>query len=512
MTTHRLNPILRSGMPLLLLALILTSCTPTAPHDRRGAPTTQVAQNTAAPEPVQLLWHSEEALASDVVLTDEVAVAYVHEQQQLQLIARDLRTGELRWQKPARLGADPSGVSLKLQTVKHHDEVTLAFLEAVGELGTRVSVINPNTGDIMHQWGEDYWGMRPTVCAETWCVEGVVNPTAGSHQWQDHQLNWDTGHWPEYNPTELDVPRADDSRYLGLGLSSTTGRDRNQELLVFAKDGEFVWEHPFEEIFGPRFSSDSGWKWERFADPQRTLIGLGSRSYASSSESTYVLDWSTDFMTVALDEADGRVLWRKPGARADCSGALPEWVTDQRRTIILCQFESGLESVLAESEGKREINITGLAWHVSAVDTRTGKEHWSHPMPPLQRAQELLRGQRFLLTDHRYAYLPLEQGWRAVELSTGNILDPAEVYPDTVLCSVGRQAVKIAEPYKEDGSYVHVPPAVEPCTLNDLEPTTQLPDHAEFLRTGYGENEYLGLSGPNGMLLYRMPPSNGVGE
>lgn len=496
----------------LASAIVLSGCLSTTETQQQQADEEQHAAEQRAQTPATLLWQSEEELASDVLMLEDVVLSYTHDSGKLQLTARDLETGQLLWEKDARPGADPSGMSLALRTVTHNEIPTVAILEPIDAAHTRVAVINAQTGQTITSWADDYWGYRPAACDDTWCLEGINNPSYQDHTWRERQLNWDTGKWNLVDPATLQTPKLPDSRYLGEGLSSTSDRGPGEEQLVFAKDGQIKWQHPYEQIFDSRYSSDSGWQWKLLHDPSRTLIGSGSRAYAIASDSTYLLDWSKDFMTVGLSETTGEVLWRHPGSQADCSGALARWVFDERRTMILCQIDNALGTVSAESGGTREQNITGLAWRVTAIDTFTGREHWSHQMPELERYRELMEEERTIVSDNEHAYLPMSQGWSAVEISSGEIKEPAQVYDQIVLCAQARDSIKFEDPHHDEGQYVRIPVATEPCALDGLAPEQSPPTYGEFLRAGYENKDIVALSGPNGMLVYRMPKSPASAE
>ncbi|MCW4464589.1 hypothetical protein OK351_03585 [Glutamicibacter sp. MNS18] len=489
-------------------ALSLAACVSAADTERVEAEEHRIAAEQLGSTPATLLWQSTEELSSDALIVDELVLAYVHDRGTLRLLARELETGEERWQREARTGADPTGVRLQLETVTHNDAPTLAFLEPVGSEGTGVVVINALTGHAITSWGEDYWGSRPSSCDGSWCLDGINNPSFEEHTWRDLQLDWDTGRWDRLDPSELGTPRPEGSRIVGPGLSSTGERGPGEELLVFAKDGSIQWQHPYEEVFDSRYSTDSGWQWQGTADPERTLIGAGSRSHAVRSESTYLLDWSKDFMTVGLGEDTGDVLWRLPGGHPECGGAISDWVLDGRRSMVLCQFDSALGTVAEASGGTREQNITGLAWRAMAIDTWTGKELWSHPMPPLERFRELMAGQRRIVSDNDHAYLPMQDGWRAIEIASGTLKQPAEVYEPTVLCSVEREVFEFDDPHDEQGRHITLPAAIQPCDRETMEPVDSVPVYREFLRAGYGDQPHVALAGTEGLLVYRMPAPN----
>ena len=500
-----------SGRVALVLslgsAMMLAGCVPggeTTPEDDGAA---SLAQQQLEESAATLLWQSEDEQASRVQVVEDLVLAYVREEEQLRVIARDLETGKQLWQRDARPGANPSGISFKLDSVRHQDRPTFAFLEPVRNNGTRIVVVDARTGETLISWGSDFWGHRPEACGGTWCVEGIDKPTRENHDWQELQLDWDSARWEKYDPADLPTPKPEDARYVGPGLSSTAQRGPGKEQLVFASDGAIQWERPYEEIFDTRYSSDSGWEWHEVKDPAHTLIGGGSRSYDIATEDTYVLDWAKDYMTVAVEAQTGKVLWKLAGAQANCGGALSEWVFDARRTVVLCKVERGLGSVSAASGGSREQNLTGLQWRAIAVDTWTGRELWSHALPDIKRTQQLLESETRIMPDTQHVVLPLEQGWQAMEIASGTVHQTSEVYDATVLCSLQREYVKLEDPHDEQGQYVRVPDAVQPCDRDSMEPSESAPSYGEFLRAGFDESKLVALSGHAGMLVYRMPES-----
>ncbi|WP_343832847.1 hypothetical protein [Glutamicibacter creatinolyticus] len=181
---------------------------------------------------------------------------------------------------------------------------------------------------------------------------------------------------------QLPVPLPDeDSRLLGHGLSATGQRGPNKEQLAYARDGKILWKQPYEKAFATEYSSDSGWTWTLASEPSDTLVGSGSRAHNQASSGTYLLDLASDYMSIGVDAASGTVLWRQPGAEAYCQGIFTDWVTDARRTVVLCAIDSGMSSILESDSDTRQSVLTGLKWRVTALDARTGAEQWSHGLP-----------------------------------------------------------------------------------------------------------------------------------
>ncbi|TLK49754.1 PQQ-binding-like beta-propeller repeat protein [Glutamicibacter sp. V16R2B1] len=466
------------------------------------------AQAERLAKPATKLWDSQDALLSQSLVVGQRVLAYTHEKNKLYLTARELHSGKLAWQRRAYPGNDPSGVPVGLDSVSIDGQDTVAVQIPDGQQGARLVVLNTDTGrQLAPGWGEHYWGSRPQPCATSWCTEGT-NDSVNRRGARQYRFDASGGSWAAVPPAQLPVPLPDeDSRLLGHGLSATGQRGPNKEQLAYARNGKILWKQPYEKAFATEYSSDSGWTWTLASEPSDTLIGSGSRAHNRASSGTYLLDLASDYMSIAVDAASGTVLWRQPGAEAYCQGIFTDWVTDARRTVVLCTIDSGMSSILESDSDTRQGVLTGLKWRVTALDACTGAEQWSHGLPELKRTRELIKPRARILSDTEHAILPLPQGWRAIEIATGNVRELGQVLGQSVLCTTARETLELPIPGDREPRYLNGEDAIHPCDRDTLKPGTVPPRYAEFVRTGHHQQQVVVLAGTQGMTAYRMPPA-----
>ena len=277
-------------------------------------------------------------------------------------------------------------------------------------------------------------------------------------------------------------------------------------MLSYARDGKILWSVPYEQVFDSYYSTDNGWEWTTFEEPQQIFVGHGSRmDYQYHPEGDdYVQDWNKDAMMVGIDPATGKRRWAVPGADQDCSGIVETRQAQTRSTFVTCRFHQALVTV-HPSTGKRGA-LTGLEWDVAGIDAATGKERWAYDMPGYEKAVELAEANNRILGDQKYVIVPLASGFAAVDSSTGEKLELSHVLGDTVLCTSDRDSVEVRriDGY-EQTAYLGVPQTVQPCTRDTQKATKDLPLYAEFQRTGKDQQRIAVLPERTGMVAYRMP-------
>ena len=457
-------------------------------------------------QPVSLAWSSKENVVSEIQVEEQLglAIAYVERQRKLTLVARELADGSLRWKREASVGHNPGGMRMRLPVFEHNGSRMAAFVESVKGKSERLVVIDLATGKNTSASIEvDFMANRPVECDGTWCVEGDRK----SGEPVNMRYDMEKGRWKQLAGEDLPTPKENpDDRFVGEGLSSSSQRGPGEELLSYARDGKILWSVPYEQVFDSYYSTDNGWEWTTFEEPQQIFVGHGSRiDYQYHPEGdAYVQDWNKDAMMVGIDPDTGKRRWAVPGADQDCSGIVETRQAQTRSTFVTCRFHQALVTV-QPSTGKRGA-LTGLEWDVAGIDAATGKERWAYDMPGYEKAVELAEANNRILGDQKYVIVPLASGFAAVDSSTGEKLELSHVLGDTVLCTSDRDSVEVRriDGY-EQTAYLGVPQTVQPCTRDTQKATKDLPLYAEFQRTGKDQQRIAVLPERTGMVAYRMP-------
>lgn len=496
-TENRLK--LPAAVAACVLLGLLAGCTappaqPEQPEPDRGT------------QPVSTAWTSKENLVSEIQVEEQLglAIAYVERGGGLTLVARELADGSLRWKREASMGHNPGGMKMTLPVIELNGIRTAAFIEAVKGTTERLAVIDLATGkDASASAAIDFRTTRPGECDGSWCVDG------DTQSGEPVNLRYDAGQgrWKQITGEDRATPKKNpDDRFVGEGLSSTSQRGPGEEMLSYARDGKILWSVPYEQVFDSYYSTDNGWEWTTFEEPQQIFVGHGSRmDYQYHSEGdAYVQDWNKDAMMVGIDPATGHRRWALPGADQNCSGIIETRPAQTRSTFVTCRFHQALATV-HPSTGVRGA-LTGLEWDVAGIEAATGRELWAHELPDYEKALELAEANNTILGDRKYVIAPFASGYAAVDSATGEKFELSQILGETVLCTSYREPVEVRriDGYTEK-AYLSVQQSVQPCTRDTQKDTKTMPLFAEFQRTGKDQQQTTVLPGRTGMVAYRMP-------
>lgn len=269
-----------------------------------------------------LTWSADAHVLGPPKVVGDVILDYVSAgNSSLALTAWSASDGSVLWTIPASPGAGAAGVELEPGTVTVGNRTFAAVDTDAPAGGHTITVVDIATGVPVEYHNSATTGQtfrfiaggRPDKCSDAdpgaFCVVGGVGPDVT--QMRTFRLD----------PVQAVITGDAESipanaRPLSGGLWATNDRPpAGQEVLGRSENGATVWSHPYDELFGPGYSSDSGWNWQE--DPKNTQI-IGSVAAHQKGQSTWDVAAQS---TVALDAATGAVRWRVDGVAPACQVA-----------------------------------------------------------------------------------------------------------------------------------------------------------------------------------------------
>jgi outer membrane protein assembly factor BamB/predicted Ser/Thr protein kinase len=274
-----------------------------------------------------------------------------------EMISLDGRTGKVRWRQPTNPSYHRSVNPLTYAA----NNKTVIFMRPVGGARTRlvqVVAVDAKTG--AQRWVYGSSGMR-VIQEPYWCEKNKLCLT---------RRNLETGTEdarildPATGKELADSPPVD-GRELGAELYASPDLT---DMMRVTTSGKQLWRRSVKELFGTeRLDLHAGWAVR--TDGKRYLV-------EGSGEEAYTNDGDTYFpgraITVALDYATGRLLWRDKGANLHCGSA-----GSSIDNPIRCRAKA-TKTYHGASPATYDVDDVG----VEGFDPVTGKTRWTwHPGP-----------------------------------------------------------------------------------------------------------------------------------
>lgn len=321
-----------------------------AMHTPAEATEVPTEAETVVPEaevPVDPAWITDVTMASSLEATGDAVVGYFLSDKTMYMGAWSAMDGTQLWKSEAGLSHTARGVTL-LPTVTDDGKVVFLTPEDASGWAT-MKIVDVASGETEVQSRPVWPGSRPYLCDETPCVAGFARADGKQAVLElDDSREWvpSTSAW---------IP--DNARGLGFSVYGTF--DRPGEILGRGKGGASEWERPFEEVFGPGYSSDWGWAWR---ETDGVLIGWA----AQKSEVEGTRDF-TKQMVVGLEPESGETKWELPAS----------WLChDEEDLLVVCTFTAG--TMTFGDDGRTYSDDVALSIH--GIDPQTGAILWSVPV------------------------------------------------------------------------------------------------------------------------------------
>jgi outer membrane protein assembly factor BamB len=317
-----------------------------------------------------LLWPAEKPIrpawdvvgmvpASTITAVDGGFALYVGSQGgNFEMISLDGGTGKVRWRKPA----NPSYIRAVSGLNYAADDKTIIFQRPVGGRWTRlVEVVAADAKTGAERWVYGAGGIR-VITEPHWCQQSKLCLTRRNLETGTEDarvLDAATG-------KELADSAPVDGRELGSELYASPDLT---DLMRITPDGKQVWRRSVKELFGTdRLDLHGGWNVS--TDGHRYLVDVsGDEAYSKDGEIYYF----HRAITVGLDFATGRLLWRDPGANLRC-GSVAGWFEHPVR----CRARA-TETFHGSAPSTYDVdNVT-----VEGFDPATGKSRWAWQAGPV---------------------------------------------------------------------------------------------------------------------------------
>lgn len=300
---------------------------------------------------------------------DGVLVGMTLRNKLLRITALDPKTGRVLWDHPASPGFNPPGVSPEV-LVMGKKVVYLQPFSSKYHFWTYIVVADARSGRPRAVSADDFRidGL-PEKCGTSICFDGyrdvaggdvpeerwVMNPLTGAVRSSTGSKEIANGNW----------------RSIGDGgLIEVNGRRRGIGRQV---RGKLVWQRPWRDLFGPDFTSDSGWEWEYDA---KNHIFTGEIGWHPKDIRKRIEHLRTSSIMVGLDSRTGKLRWREVGVTRWCTAAdllaeLPSGYEDYR-----CRYRSGTDDY--RKNVKTWLKNVGVT--VERFNHVSNKVDWSVPL------------------------------------------------------------------------------------------------------------------------------------
>lgn len=490
--------------------LALSGCGPSEEELAAQAEEDQLAAS------LEVAWESDDELISGVREAEGVALAYVRDGDLMQLLARDIDTGDELWRKPALYGNGESDRVPSVATAEH-DGATYASLYTTSEDGPgHHEVLEVETGEpVRGDLTQSIYGGRPASCGETFCVDGFWWYDSGSSSYfadesQEVAFDWDSERWrprEQVDGTENEgVPLVtEEAERYGSNLSISPSEESAGSVIGFADDGEVVWERPYAEVVGEehRHGRGLGYTTHQVEDP----LVLSAWGYPEA-EGEVPLD--SQYTTIRLDRETGETRWKAANLNPLCDyGGL---YSSDASVLVACGYESGTRVVEREDD-ETTWEDQNVEAYVTGVDLETGDELWRVDIASDGESEDPTGG---ISRDKRYLDLP-ERGGETitVDVTSGESVTTKDAYEQTVFCWKERDPVEVlrfsgdwSESWNGEEQPVDAARrfTMFSCDQDEETPVDELPAVSELHRLGYEEDVRSAVfTGPDGMVAYEAP-------
>jgi outer membrane protein assembly factor BamB len=333
---------------------------------------------SSSPAGLTLVWQNHELHPiGQPIAVGTVAIGIVSRDRHAFVVAIDPVTGRSLWQQQLAVSWITPGEEIRVTPLGDDKVAYLRPISSEAE-DAKLIVADVHTGKDLAASPPELFTSPPIVCANRKDVCAIIyrGPSRQDRQLQGSTYLVPRGSKPSPGTQlqfRLDIATGDALAEIKLGEGTrfldTTGLidlgDRPGNSLGLLRGGAPQWLIPGSAAFPPNFSSDHGWQWHLFSDPQ-VFVGT-LHGEPTEVDGNRALDLSTGSAMAGLSERTGKVLWRDLGSDYHCSlggHAIP----------IRCRA-SGLLVFGDDRNTVRNFHVT-----VEGFDVTTGRTTWSVPM------------------------------------------------------------------------------------------------------------------------------------
>ena len=328
---------------IILVAAVLASCT------AEGSSSSDAAATTQPPAEAGLRFDGSdlpEPVSSFYVMGDLLGYYTASDRSQLELVAVDPDTAEVRWTRPAAVSWQPPGVSLSLDGIG--DAVAILAHPDDDPDGFVIEFVGP---DGSARWTQEVNGAegQPEACGDRICVETDVGNVSFATEDGSMLRSAPLPSW-----TQVVAFEGDDALAV-----ETVEEASDPSIAIHGRplfDEGASWTQPLDELFGDQqVTSTMGWAGYRYDDSW--VLWLGN-----------VLDFEGDEPEYPYERPPGSV-----AGFAVADGA-PAWLREQ---VSVC-FDLTTDNVVVLCESKAVWTTadavgTNLVSSVEKVDPTTGE-------------------------------------------------------------------------------------------------------------------------------------------
>jgi hypothetical protein len=373
MTSHRRSV----GLVGLLLIFAVTGCT------AESEPAKPVGTASAGADFVSVVdpaWSVSADMVGDPATDGEFVTSYVAMADgALNVVVWNAESGSEVWRDVASVGYVTQGVQVDVETIESEGKSFVTYLSPVEDSNgwQRLVVAELASGMEIGLSNDHVWPTsRPSECAdgENVCFTGWLeaDPETSSATFR---ADFSTGMLVR----DADVVMAPDSRALSDRVFATQVRPpEGVEEVGYSSGGKVQWQVPYEDIFGPGYSSDGGWDWEMY-ESDEVIVGSGytyDRLIGVYDDRTIDL---TARKVVGLNVATGEVLWSQDGIGYCAASVIDAGSIDD--IIPLCRYNSGSTAIdRSEDHLSSESVTTDLDIDLVGVDGESGEIKWTRAL------------------------------------------------------------------------------------------------------------------------------------
>lgn len=495
--------------------LALSGCGPSEEELAAQAEEDQLAA------PLEVAWESNDELISYVEETEDVALAYVAGDGMMELLARDIESGEELWRKPALFGNENERAGAGLPLVEHDGTQYTSYYAPSEDGPGHHEVVDVETGErLRSRLTQETFADRPYTCGETFCAEGEWWYQDGDSGYfaesQEIAFDWGSERWTareQVDGTEDEdaPPVTEDADRLGPHLSISKPDESEESLIGYGADGEIRWERPYTEVLGHENTEDRSVRYTDGGEDDPLI--LSAWPYGGDGEKKELGSLTS---TLRLDVSTGETLWKAENAHLSCDYAAlssDELIDADPTVAVACGYDAGTRTFSQDGDGQMTWEDQDVDQYVVGLDIETGEQEWRVDIDAAADVEEPERG---VVNDVRYEEVPSRDGeTTTIDLVTGESVTSREAYEPTTFCWKDREPLEMRRyTEREDGTWSTGDDLADverygsrfPCDRDEQTAVDEMPTVAELRRIGHDDEDGVAVvRGPDGMVGYEIP-------
>lgn len=488
--------------------LVLSGCGPSEEELTVQAEEDQLAA------PLEVAWESDDELISGVREAGGVALAYVRDGDLMQVVARDVDTGEELWREPALYGNRSNGTTPTVPVVERDDTWYASFYTTSDDGPGHHVVADVETGDPLRpDLTQEIFADRPEACGETFCAEGqwfYQNDGSGyfAESFQEVAFDFGSERWKPREETDeaqgFPLVTEDALRY-GSNVSISSIDESGETMIGFTREGELAWKRPYAEVFGEDHSTGRHVTYSN-RQTEDPLI-MAAWGYPGQGGEVDLESLAT---AAHLDAETGETVWQRENFEILCEYG--EYHIGEAAVTTGCAYEGGTRTVDVPEEGETTWEDRDVDMHVVALDAETGEELWTKDVGATAPGVE----NDTSIVGDRYMDVTTPGGEVVtLDMVSGEEVTSRKAYESTVFCETEDEPVEV-ERFSplEDGNWSTGSGRVDveryastfPCDRDERTAVDEMPTVAELRRIGYEEESgVVVVRGRDGMVGYEIP-------